>query len=160
MGDLSVKRDDLRILVNEPVKITIGTADEPLTIEIREPTNAEIGDALTRLNAMLRELVVRNMTFIQGLLAGKDPKELPLDISNGMEAIYTMVAFIIGKDEAFVRQTMTPRQTAAVWKAWLDMLGWDVIWATFLAAVRAFKAGDETATETPTPPWRAEGSSN
>lgn len=146
----SSPRTDLEILMNEPVRIRLS---EDWTVEVREPTNAELGEYMVLMNSVVLRFFRENLPLLTAALKNDDVSEIPLDLGALSEALELLVARIVDRDVDVVRNEMTARQSAAVIKAFLDVLGWEFIKETFLQAMRAYQATAAKTGNAAAPAW-------
>jgi hypothetical protein len=157
---LSPIRTELEVLLNEPVRLKLGTAEHPFTVEIREPTNAELGEYMLLMNGVLTRFVLDNGPFLRAALAGDTVSERELNFGALETALTVLVAKVCGLEPEYVRETMSARQSAAVLKAFLDVLGWEFLKETFLSAMRAYQKADAKQQQSAGPAWPSESSPN
>lgn len=154
-ADMS-NRGDVIALINEPIRVVIGTQANPRVVNVCEPTNAEFGEYASLINLALAKLVQSNTPLIRAGLKGEPTDKLSLDLAPLDGIIETLVAKIVGEDEDFVRHEMTKKQTVAIVHAFLDALGWDFIKENFQMAAtawaRAAKAASKNGNDVE-PPW-------
>lgn len=146
-------RTELQVLINEPVTIIVGTADAPISVEIKEPMQAELGKYLTLLNVSLKQLLKDNIPLLQAAYAGHDVSQIPMDLSAVAGIFSKLVAAIMGREEQWVSENVTPRQQAAIVQAFLDVLGWDFIKETFRQAMRGWKGQTPKSENDSAPSW-------
>jgi len=154
-ADMS-QRGDVVALINEPIRVVIGTHANPRIVLVTEPPNAEFGEYAALLNAALSHLVKANMPLIQAAMRGESVDKLSLDLAPLDSALDILIAKIVGEDVAFVRNEMTKKQSVAIVHAFLDALGWDFIKENFRLAATAWKRAAQKASKNGSdvePPW-------
>ena len=149
------ERNAIQVLLNEPVRIVIGTAEAPIEVLVREPSNAELGEYLALMNHTMLKLLKGNAPLIRAAVEGGDVSGVSADLSGLADALELLVAKIVGKDVDYVRNEMTARQNVAVVRAFLDVLGWEFIRENFRQAMRAYQA-TATTPKSAGPPWPQE----
>ena len=146
-------RTELQVLINEPVTIIVGTVDAPIRVEIREPMQADLGRYLVVIESSIKQLLRDNLPLLQAAYAGQDTSKIGADLSALAGVFSKLVAAIMGRDEAWVSENVTPRQQAAIVEAFLDVLGWDFIKETFHRAMRGWKGLTPTNASESVPSW-------
>lgn len=131
-----MERNELQVFLNEPITVWIGTRQEPIEVQVKEPTNAELGKYLSLVNLGLKRLVSDNIPLINAAVQGKDVSNIPFDASAISGAFTSLTAQIVGKDEEFVLNRMSAAQQVAILKAFGDVMGWEFIKETFSQAMR------------------------
>jgi hypothetical protein len=154
-----MSRNELQVLLNEPIVVVIGTAKAPRRVEVKEPTNAELGEYLTIINVSLMELLRANAPLITAVFAGKDTSTINADPAAIADIVTKLVAKIVGESEDFVRNEMSAKQSVAITRAFLDVLGWEFIRESFLQATRAWgRVSTPQSKSDVAPPWPVESS--
>lgn len=155
-----MERTDMQVLLNDPVVITIGTAEAPRVITIREPSNAELGEYLALLNQAIMRLLKDNMPLITAAVKGEDVSGIAMDMAGLSDVTTLLVAKIVGEDAGYVRNQMSARQSAAIIRAFLDVLGWEFIRESFQQATKAWsRATAPKSASVEAPSWPAAPSS-
>lgn len=156
----TMPRTELDVLLNEPIVITIGTAEEPKRIEIREPSNAELGEYLSLIDGALKRMLRDNMPIIKAAVTGGDYTKLQYNPAWMVDATFPVVAKIVGESQEYVETKMSARQSVAVINAFIDVIGWEFLKERFLSAAKAWS---QTATQSngnaEAPPWPVASSS-
>ena len=154
------RRSDIDVLLNKPTIVTIGTAEAPLAIEIREPSNAELGEYLALMNQSITRLLKDNVPLIKAAVDGKDISKVPFDMASVADATTLLVAKIVGRDEDYVQNQMSARQSVAIIRAFLDVLGWEFIRSSFQQAMKAWsQAIPKNSESAEAPSWPVASSS-
>lgn len=156
-------RTDFDTLVNAPVSLTVGGVSGKETqkdVEIREPSNAQLGRHLALYQGAISELVLHNLPILEA--AYRDPESFDasaaLHFAGLFEVSRNVIADLVGEDRDFVDNEMTARQATAVIDVYLDLIGWDFIRETFSRALQSWKAAaakviKKDAPVEPVTPW-------
>jgi len=133
-------RTVLKVLLNEPIVLDIGTEETPYLLEIKEPMQDDLGRMLTVMQLSISKFLKDNAKLIATAWKGGDVSKIDLELAAIADVCVDLVAAVMEKDQAYVRAHVSPRQQAAIVESFLEVLDWKLIRSFFQKAMTNWKA--------------------
>jgi hypothetical protein len=147
-------RTELECLLNDPVRINIGTKAKPDVIELREPANAEFAKMSIVLDKCMRQFLADNGALLKAAWAGNKAAiaKAPFSLAAVAGAMDPLLAVIVNRDAKFV-STMTVRQKVFVLEQYGELVGWGFIKDRFQTAMRNLTGSAPKSENVAAPSW-------